>query len=145
MSGTGLKVFDTTLQETHRWLHIVMAVLETDSRRLAFDALRAGLHALRDRIGPEPAVHLGAQLPMLLRGAYYEGWKPSAQTTERHADAFLEHIAALLPPTATIPPEEVLRATLTALAEGVDPGAFAKTVDMLPEELKALIVALAVP
>jgi hypothetical protein len=72
MSKTGLEIFDTTLQETNHYLKRAMEELQTDDRKLAFTALRATLHALRDRIGPANAVHLAAQLPMLLRGAYYE-------------------------------------------------------------------------
>ena len=84
MSTTGLPVFDTTVQETNLWLKAIMEALHTDDRHLAYLALRATLHALRDRLGPENAVHLAAQLPMLLRGLYYEGWRLAAsQTKER--------------------------------------------------------------
>ncbi len=72
---TGLAVFDTTVQETNLWLKGIMEGLHTDDRHLAYLALRATLHALRDRLGPENAVHLAAQLPMLVRGLYYEGWR----------------------------------------------------------------------
>jgi len=48
------------------------------------------LHAVRNRIGPENAAHLGAQLPMLIRGLYYEGWDPTGKPTkERHEAQFL--------------------------------------------------------
>jgi hypothetical protein len=48
---------------------------------------------LRDRIGPANASHLGAQLPMLLRGLYYEGWRMTgAASKERREIEFLEHI-----------------------------------------------------
>ena len=66
MPATGLEVFDTTVQQTNRWLRIMMMELATDSRRLAFAALRSALHAVRDRIGTDKAAHRGAQLPMLL-------------------------------------------------------------------------------
>lgn len=62
MSVTGLDAFDTTVQESNHWLKIMMGELDIADRRIAFNALRAALHALRDRIGLENAVHLGAQL-----------------------------------------------------------------------------------
>ena len=37
------------------------------------------LHAVRDRLQVNDAVSLGAQLPELLRGAYYEQWRPAKQ------------------------------------------------------------------
>ena len=86
MSTTGLPVFDTTVQETNLWLKAVMDGLHTDDRHLAYLALRATLHALRDRLGPENAVHLAAQLPMLVRGLYYEGWRLAA-SPDQGADA----------------------------------------------------------
>ena len=73
MSTTGLAVFDKTLQETNLWLKELMVRLGTDDREQAYTVLKATLHAVRDRLGPENAAHLGAQLPILLRGVYYEG------------------------------------------------------------------------
>jgi len=93
MSNTGLPVFDTTVQESNLWLKDVMEHMHTEDRHLAYLALRGTLHALRDRVGPESAVHLAAQLPMLLRGLYYEGWRMAAsQTKERTRARFFDHV-----------------------------------------------------
>ena len=83
MSTTGLDVFDRTVQETNLWLKSLMEKLVTDDRHVAYFALRATMHALRDRIGPDNAVHLGAQLPMLIRGLYYEGWRMERSSDSR--------------------------------------------------------------
>ena len=74
--STGLDTFDKTVQESNLWLKDVMKRLDTRDRHHAYSTLRAVLHALRDRIGPESAAHLGAQLPMLLCGLFYEGLGP---------------------------------------------------------------------
>jgi uncharacterized protein (DUF2267 family) len=73
MSSTGLEAFDKTLQITHVWLDEIMAELGPDRQR-AYHALRAVLHALRDRWPLNLAAHLGAQLPLLVRGIYYDNW-----------------------------------------------------------------------
>ena len=87
---TGLDVFDTTVQESNLWLKDVMERIGTDDRHRAYSTLRAVLHALRDRLGPANASHLGAQLPMLLRGLYYEGWHMTGTPSkERHEIEFL--------------------------------------------------------
>jgi uncharacterized protein (DUF2267 family) len=139
MSTTGLPVFDTTVQETNLWLKAIMEALHTDDRNLAYLALRATLHALRDRLGPENAVHLAAQLPMLLRGLYYEGWRLAAsQTKERTQANFLEHVRRELPRGATIDPHIAARAVFGVMWAKLDLGEVGKVIDRLPPELKEL-------
>ena len=139
MSATGLDTFDRTIHETNHWLRIVMTELKTDNRRQAYAALRAGLHALRDRIGPENAVHFGAQLPILLRGVYYEGWRPSeTPTRERRLDDFLAYVESLLGSRNGIDPAEALRASFAAIAESVPFTEVIKLVNVLPRDLKIL-------
>jgi len=96
------------------------------------------LHALLDRIGPENAAHLGAQLPMLLRGLFYEGWDPTGKPTkERHENAFLAHIARELPRAAD--PDEIEAgacAVLDVLSKHIDRGAAVKLAAILPLDLR---------
>jgi uncharacterized protein (DUF2267 family) len=139
MSTTGLSVFDTTVQETNLWLKAIMEALHTDDRHLAYLALRATLHALRDRIGPENAVHLAAQLPMLVRGLYYEGWRLAAsQTKERTRADFLEHVRNELPRGAAIDANVAARAVFSVMWAKLDLGEVGKVIDRLPPELKEL-------
>ena len=139
MSRNGLGVFDKTLQETNHWLKLMMEELETDDRRMAFSALRGALHTLRDRIGPANATHLGAQLPMLLRGAYYEGWRLAGTPThERHIDDFLDHLAANLPDSVPFDRASVARAAFAVLSETLDEGEFDKLLQLLPAEIRIL-------
>jgi uncharacterized protein (DUF2267 family) len=136
---TGLAIFDTTVQETNLWLKGIMEGLHTDDRHLAYLALRATLHALRDRLGPENAVHLAAQLPMLVRGLYYEGWRlAAAQTKERTRADFFEHIRAELPRGSAIDPNLAARAVFGVMWEKLDVGEVGKVIDFLPAELKEL-------
>jgi uncharacterized protein (DUF2267 family) len=139
MSTTGLPVFDTTVQETNLWLKAIMDGLHTDDRHLAYVALRATLHALRDRLGPENAVHLAAQLPMLVRGLYYEGWRLAAsQTKERTQADFLDHVRRELPRGSGIDPNVAARAVFGVMWEKLDLGEVGKVIDLLPAELKEL-------
>ena len=89
---TGIHEFDSSVQESNLWVKAVMERLGTEDQHVAYTALKATLHALRDRIRPENAVHLGAQLPMVIRGLYFEGWHMAgAPTKERHMQQFLDH------------------------------------------------------
>jgi len=139
MSVTGLGTFDTSIHATNHWLKIVMQGLGTDNRRVAVAALRASLHALRDRIGVENAVHFGAQLPLLLRGLYYEGWRPAGTPTrERHLEDFLDHVASMLPARSGLSPADAAMASFAAVTECVAHPETLKLMAMLPEEIRPL-------
>ena len=135
---TGLDTFDKTVQESNLWLKDVMERLNTYDRHHAYSTMRAVLHALRDRIGPQNAAHLGAQLPMLLRGLFYEGWDPTGKPTkERHESAFLAHIARELPRAAG--PGEIEQgalAVLDVLSKHIDRGAAVKLAAILRQDLR---------
>lgn len=139
MTMTGLDTFDTTIHETDQWLKSMMLKLRSEDRHAAYAALRATLHALRDRIGPENAVHLGAQLPMLLRGLYYEGWHMAGTPTrERHVPEFVARVHECMQRNPTIDPEKAARATFEVMWERVDPGEVAKVIKLLPHEIRQL-------
>ena len=94
MTVSSIDVFETTLHKANRWLKELMEELGWEDRHAAYLALRATLHALRDRLTVEEVAHLGAQLPMLIRGVYYEGWDPTGKPVpERRVEAFLLRIA----------------------------------------------------
>ncbi|HUU66048.1 MAG TPA: DUF2267 domain-containing protein [Methyloceanibacter sp.] len=134
---TGLDTFDKTVNESNLWLKAVMERLDSEDRHRAYSTLRAVLHGLRDRIGAESAAHLGAQLPMLLRGLFYEGWDPTGKPTkERHEAAFLAHIARELPRATADEVEQGTLAVFDVLSKHIDRGAAVKIAGMFPQELR---------
>ena len=136
MSTTGLEVFDETVQQTNIWLKEVMEELGPDRKR-AYRATRAVLHALRDRLVVEEAAHLGAQLPLLVRGIYYEGGKPSAvPTKERTAEEFLEKISDELHDVRPINAQKAAEAVFRVLSQHVTQGEIDDVKGMLPESIR---------
>lgn len=134
---TGLDTFDKTVQESNLWLKDLMERLQSEDRHHAYSTLRAVLHALRDRIGPENAAHLGAQLPMLLRGLFYEGWDPTGKPTkERHEAQFLARVGAELPRAGADEIEQGVSAAFDVLSKHIDRGAVIKLAVILPQELR---------
>jgi uncharacterized protein (DUF2267 family) len=139
MAVTGLPVFDKTVHETNGWLASLAEKLGAGERELAFKVLRATLHALRDQLPPDSAAHLADQLPILLRGVYYEGWHPGATPARlRHKEALLQRVRAELPPGVDLPVEGMVQAVFAVIWEKVEPGEVAKLTRMTPAELRDL-------
>jgi uncharacterized protein (DUF2267 family) len=139
MSQSGLSAFDSTLQTTNIWINEVNEAMGWQERHRGYHALRAVLHALRDRLPVEQAAALGAQLPMLVRGFYYEGWHPAGTPVkERHKEEFLAHIRAAFRDDPDADPEAVTRAVLRVLARHVTAGEVESVKHLLPHEIRAL-------
>jgi len=140
MSITGLEVFDTTLQKTHAWLNDIMQELGwEDERQRAYLALRSVLHALRDRLTVEEALDFGAQLPMLIRGFYYEGWKTAGKPLkERHKTDFLAHVRQDFRDDERMDPERIARAVFHIIARRISAGEITDIKRILPAELREL-------
>jgi uncharacterized protein (DUF2267 family) len=147
MSNSILEVFDASLQKAQVWVNDLMSELGWEQRpQKACLALRTALHALRDRLTVEEAVHLGAQLPILIRGVYYEGWKLAGKPVkERHKTEFLDHIATTFRDDDTVDPEKVMRAVLKVLARHISEGETENVKRLLPKTLQELWPARLVP
>lgn len=131
---------ETTTHKTNEWLATIMERLDWDDRFRAWAALKAVLHVLRDRLTVEEAVALGAQLPLLIRGAYYEGWTPAQEQERiRHQDQFAALVAEQMRGYQdVIDPNEVMHAVIDVLCERVSKGAVDHLARILPGDLKAL-------
>jgi uncharacterized protein (DUF2267 family) len=139
MSTTGLDVFDTTVHKTNSWLTDLMQILRWPDKHKVYLALRATLHALRDRLTVEEVAHLGAQLPMLVRGFYYEGWDPTGKPVkERHQEQFLARIEQHFKNDDSVDPEAVARAVFYLLSHRVSQGEIEDIKHILPAELRSL-------
>lgn len=138
MAMTGVDSFDKTLQETNIWLKDLMYELNwEEDRHKAYTALRAALHALRDRLTPDEAIHLGAELPMLVRGFYYEGWTPQGKPVkERKKQDFLDHIRREFNNDPDIDIETVARAVFKLLAHHISRGEIEDIRSNLPKEIE---------
>lgn len=139
MSATPHELFAHTLQTTHLWLKELAEELRCDDQHRAYLALKATLHALRDRLTVEEAVQLGAQLPLLIRGLYYEGWTPTGKPLkERHKREFLAHIEQAFRREEDVDAEQVARAVFRVLSRRITAGEIEDVKHILPPELREL-------
>ncbi len=139
MSDTQVPALDHTVHQTNVWLKKLTEDHHLGDRHHGYKAIRAVLHVLRDRLTPEQAVHLGAQLPMLVRGICYEGWRLAAKLTdERQANEFAALVAAQLPPQFPQDALSVTKGVFDLLLKELDSGETAKIIDTLPFPLRGL-------
>ena len=139
MPTTALNVFDTTLEKTNVWLNEICDELDWDQKHGAYTALRATLHALRDRLPVNEAAQLGAQLPMLIRGFYYEGWHPHDKPKKyRHKSDFLAEIRRDVPKLDEPQLERAATAVFETLEQQMPGGELRQVRQSLPEELREL-------
>ena len=138
MPTAHIDAFDTTVQKAHDWLNELGDELGTENKRLLYRALRSTLHALRDRLTVDEVAQLGAQLPMLLRGLYYEGWDPTGKPIRvRHKDEFLVPIADALA-NDDVDAEDAARAVFQVLANRITFGEMKDIKHILPASVRAL-------
>jgi uncharacterized protein (DUF2267 family) len=82
---------------------------------------------------------LAAQLPMLVRGFYYEGWDPTGKPLkDRHREDFLARIESEFRRDEAIDPEQVARAVFALLARKVSEGEIEDVRHVLPAEIRKL-------
>ncbi|MGS2617429.1 DUF2267 domain-containing protein [Micromonospora sp. LZ34] len=60
-----------------------------EQRNQSYCALRTVLHLLRDRMPVQESVEFAAQLPVVVRGIYFDGWKPMDVPVKLNRDDFL--------------------------------------------------------
>lgn len=141
MKLTGLEVFDSTIQRTNSWLKDLMQELNWSDRRQTYLAFRCALHALRDHLPFKDAVFLGEQLPMLLRGTYFEHWnlegKPQALNSR---EDFLSTLSIYLARDGenTSGAEAVMRAVFRLLERKAADGEIQDVQHLLPKTLDDL-------
>ncbi len=133
------EVFETTLQKTNLWLRELCDALHWDDHQKAYHGLRAVLHVLRDRLPVPEAAHLGAQLPMLVRGFYYEDWKPGATPTKiKTQQQFYDAVREKFTADRNENPKRVTEAVLMLLCANTSPGEFEKVFEIFPPELREI-------
>lgn len=129
-----IDIIERNVITTNTWLKDIVAETGDIDEQQAWGRLRAVLHTLRDRILVDEAAHFGAQLPTLIRGLFFEQWKPAATPQKwRHREEILDAVTERMEGT-DIDAEEVLTVVLRVMGRHVGPEELNRVKEMHPKE-----------
>jgi uncharacterized protein (DUF2267 family) len=138
-TATGLDTLEKTIQKTNEWLKEIETEMEWRDRHFALQSLRAVLHALRDRLPIREAIDLGDQLPIFIRGLFYENWDTSiVPVKDRRVEDFLAHIPPYFPKDSQLDPERITRAVFQVLRKRISEGEIHHVLSNFPRALREL-------
>ena len=139
MTITGLESLERTVQLTHIWINDLDERLGWNNKARAYRLLKAVLHALRDWLQTSEAADLAAQLPGLLRGAYYEQWRPTTTPVKKRSKAdFVARVEESFRTDPLAHPSQAVMAVFELLSEKISAGEIEDVRHALPEELRHL-------
>jgi uncharacterized protein (DUF2267 family) len=142
MTRTHTKAFAHSLEVANIWVGEIKRSLKISPAH-AWSVLCAVLHTLRDRLTVEQAAHLGNQLPLIVRGAFFDQWRPAHKAKKiRREKEFLDIVRARLPASISLDAKQAVNEVFTVLAHH-PAGEIQKIVKTLPPELRALTPAKA--
>lgn len=109
--------------------------------------LRAVLHAFRDRVPPRESLQLIAQLPMLIKAIYVDGWRMKDESRQlRHLGDFIEAVreaggkATFEDFTTDYEVQHAIHAVFKVLKNHVTEGEMKDVLATMPVELRPLLV-----
>ncbi|MCB1334932.1 MAG: DUF2267 domain-containing protein [Roseivivax sp.] len=124
MAATGISTLDHAPQVFAQWLNELGADLGWDRQRI-YLLLCETLHAVRDFLSVDEAADLAAQLPVLVRGVFYDGWDPSrTPVAQRNKADFLARVEARFQKAPLEDPERAVSAVFDLLRRHVSQGEF---------------------
>jgi uncharacterized protein (DUF2267 family) len=137
MSETSFSSFKTTEDKTNRILSEIEQAYgwPKERRNQSYAALRAVLHALRDRLPVNEAAQLGAQLPMLVRGIYYTGWNPAEVPVKMNRDEFMHRVRENFPYEIDGDTEQLVNVVVQALRHYITDGEWDDVKSVIPKGL----------
>jgi uncharacterized protein (DUF2267 family) len=138
MTTTRVDIIDRSVEKAHIWINDLVEELGSEDPHRAYPVLRA----FRDHLSVDEAAQLAAQLPIFVRGVFYEGWDPS-RTPERARDveSFLTKIAGEAGLAGETEASFAATAASRVLRRHVSAGESDSVLHALPPHLRALLSA----
>lgn len=134
-----LHSLDHAVQVTREWVRDLGRLLDWEDEHRTWRMMRVTLQSLRDWLDVNEAAHLGAQLPMVVRGLYYEGWRPAKTPVQDNSkEAFLARIEEAFYKDPIDDPEEAVCSVFRHLNHHISAGEVKDVRLRLPKHLREL-------
>jgi len=141
MKTTGIASIDHAPQVVAEWINQLCDDLGWEEKGRAWLLLREVLQAVRDFLGVDEAADLAAQLPVLIRGVYYDGWVPARTPVHPHGkDAFMARIESAFAKEPLADPERAVSAAIALLRSKVSPGEFQQVAHAMQKPLREMFL-----
>ncbi len=139
MHMTGIKTLDHAPVVAAEWLNDLRNTANIETSSEAYMLFRTTLHALRDWLPVDEAAQLAAQLPILIRGIYYEGWNPSATPVHpRSKEDFVGRVNAVFSQKPLPDAEDAVSAVFGLLKKHVSAGEIDDVIQAMPKQIRHL-------
>lgn len=141
MATNPVSTFETSLDKTNLILKDIEQAYgwPKERRNQSYLALRTVLHLLRDRLPVEESAQFAAQLPMVLRGIYFEGWDPTVVPVKMGREEFLERVRLDFPWEVPGGIAHLVQTTLNAVRRYTTEGQWQDVKTGMPKELASII------
>jgi uncharacterized protein (DUF2267 family) len=136
-----ISAFESSLDKTNLILKDIENAYgwSKDRRNQSYAALRTVLHLLRDRMPVQESVEFAQQLPVLVRGIYFDGWNPSDVPIKLNRDDFLYEVRQGFPYDVEGGPERVAQVVLDTLRRHVTQGEWQDVKATMPNDLARML------
>jgi uncharacterized protein (DUF2267 family) len=124
--------------------HLATRLGNEENRERAGRILRCVLHVLRDRLSVEESLQLIAQLPLVIKGFYVEGWSPARKharikTIQEFAEEVMraDGTSTWRDFSGVSDATEGIEAVIKTIADYVSAGELHHVIAILPEAMKS--------
>lgn len=131
--------FEKHIEETYGWIHDIAFQLDDGSPRydVAYQGLRGVLFAMRDRMTPQEVFQFSAQLPLHIRGIFFEGYNLKDKPQKYHVEEFLDRIESAIP-SGAYEGKKIFKVVLRLIYEHISKGELKDIHATFPKDLQAL-------
>ena len=135
---TGISSLDKSVQKSVKWIVEIQDELGWEDREDVYIATKAVLQTVRDRLPFKEAVQFSAQLPMLMKGMFFEGYSPSKEPLDiNQPDEFYQKVQerSINKP---INAEQATKNVLAVIQRKISKGEIEDIVSNFPKTLRSI-------